>query len=113
MNAVTGQDVFITDYTRSMVKAGQPPVVSGYSFVGCTIYGPALVSGLHRVSVENCVIEGAGDIESCIWEAEIGTVLIGVVGLDDCAFYDCRFVAIGFVVDEEDADRMRLFIEPA
>jgi hypothetical protein len=71
------------------------PMLQGYDFAHCRIIGPAILAPLNDVSIVHCGWDAPG-IDAIFWEVppERGPV-VGVVGLVNCTFSNCRFELIG------------------
>lgn len=79
-------------------------VITGVTFEGCTIIGPAVVVPMGS-SLSDCVFEGPTD--ALFWPLGDRSFIVGAVGLDDCTIVGCRFqrVAIAYRPDEEEMYR--------
>jgi hypothetical protein len=70
-------------------------VLEGYEFLHCRIVGPAILAPLNNVSLLHCSWDAPG-VDAIFWEVppERGPV-VGVIGVVNCAFSNCRFELIG------------------
>ena len=77
-----------------LIAARTPPSIDGKSFSNCRIIGPAILVPMGQTSFNHCSWEG--DLDSIFWEITPGReTVMGVVGVIDCTFANCSFVAIG------------------
>jgi hypothetical protein len=84
------------------------PILDGYSFTECNIFGPAI---LLAVSPDNRIEASRfdGDPVSTLWivDPEDRPRLTGVIGVKQCTFKKCRFRNVGLVVASKDLDNFR------
>jgi len=77
-----------------------PPVIDGFTFDGCHIQGPAVVtlhaSGPGTAQITNCNFDGDPN-GLFIQLAPEQDHLIGAIVLKDCRFDRCRFQGVGFL----------------
>jgi len=86
------EDVRITD-----LVAPEHPVLSGFRFVNCHLFGPAVVFPSPPAFV-GCTFEAPGnDFSTMFWEVETGPgrQIVGAIALHDCTFEGCQFSGIG------------------
>jgi hypothetical protein len=74
-------------------------VIRNRTFEDCTLYGPAILCSVGTVLMTRCGFR-AENPDDVFWElsekqATGQANLVGVIGVEDCVFRDCNFVAIG------------------
>lgn len=83
--------------------------IEGYEFVNCRVIGPAVVALLGDVEIRHCTWDAPG-LDAIFWEVPTHRELVvGVVGLRNCSFINCRLEQIGIAGPPE----MRSAIESA
>lgn len=80
-------------------------VLRGLIFEGCHVMGPAILALIQNVTMNNSSFEGTAD--AVIWEVPEGRTILGVIGLENCEFYGCRFTNIGLALPPDLAGRFR------
>lgn len=93
------QTLRITDLTVTET------VLHGLTFEGCHLIGPAVLALLNDITMSENSFEGPPD--AVIWEVPEGRVLLGVIGLDNCAFYGCRFTNVSLALPPDLASTFR------
>lgn len=69
-------------------------LIKGRTFEDCTIYGPAVLAPLDRMTFEQNTFEA--DMEALLWEIpEDRQRVLGAIGLSNCTFRRCNFRRIG------------------
>lgn len=96
-------------YRNTSIRLPELAVVSdtlrGLTFENCTIHGPAVILPLRGTSIQNCTFDGPA--EGLIWVLEAGReMIIGAIGVRECAFFGCRFQGIGLAVRPEDRQQV-------
>src|SRR5689334_7779987 len=82
------------EVVRLALLAGDRATISDAEFADCEVYGPAVLAGVERTSIESCGWEGHPD--SIIWVLNQPSVT-GGVRLVNCRFVGCRFHNVGIV----------------
>ncbi|MBU4197758.1 MAG: hypothetical protein KJ911_13540 [Alphaproteobacteria bacterium] len=82
-----------------LMNAGEP-VVRNKTFTDCVIEGPAMITPLGGTTFESCHMGSASDPQSLLFTPR-GPTLVGVIGLENCAFIRCRMVQIGYTGNPE------------
>lgn len=69
--------------------------IEGLDFSNCRIIGPAILAFLEGVTIAHCGWDAPG-LEAIFWEVphERGPV-VGVVGVVNCTFSNCKFENVG------------------
>jgi hypothetical protein len=88
-----------------LVAWDAPPIIERVEFVGCTLYGPAVLAILERNEISHSNFQGTMD--ALLWEVPAGKTVIGAVGLRDCRFVRCIFTGLGFAGTAETIAAMR------
>lgn len=90
-----GEREFRNDVVRLSDLTVNEAIIEGYEFVNCRVIGPAVVAFLNDVTVTHCTWDAPG-LDAIFWEVgpNRGPV-VGVVGLVNCTFSNCRFELIG------------------
>ena len=83
-------DVRLLDFVRRGFR------VSGRTFEGCLISGPAVID-LHRTHLDDRCVFFVSDNGDATVFVEPGRALAGVVPVEDCIFHNCRFRNVGVV----------------
>lgn len=83
-------DVRLLDFVRRGFR------ISGRTFDGCLINGPAVID-LHRSHLDDRCVFFVSDNGDATVFVEPGRALAGVVPVEDCIFHDCRFRNVGVV----------------
>jgi hypothetical protein len=87
----SGQTVRIVDVIPTL---DQPPVIRRKHFADCQIHGPAVVVLLGETVLADSTL--ASTPEGTFWLIEDGRNTVeGAIGLEDCTFVKCRFLAVG------------------
>lgn len=95
------QAIRITDLTVTS------PVLEGYRFSNCAIYGPAVLVPQQDVQIANCRWDSPGGLDALFWVIEPGRKwLVGAIALIDTSFIGCSFNGIGLAGSAEDKLRM-------
>lgn len=84
------EDVWIV----SLVEDPSRPVLKGFTFDGCTIFGPAVITavGENNTWTKNTM---PAKMFSILPEGQ--KYLAGVIGLEDCIVTGCSFVGVGLI----------------
>jgi len=89
------EEIHITQRSFRIVDlVGRDDLITGRTFEDCTIYGPAVLAPLDRMTFEHNTFEAdAGAIFWLIPEERVH--VMGAIGLTDCTFRRCVFRRIG------------------
>lgn len=79
-----------------LVKGKSPPRIDSIIFENCDLEGPAIIAQEGFTVFIRCEFQGTR--ETLLLEVEYGRTLMGVVGVKDCIFRNCRFHQIGVVI---------------
>jgi hypothetical protein len=89
---------------RIVDLVGDDDLITEKTFEDCTIYGPAVLAPLDRMTFEHNSFEA--DPEALFWVIPEGrTRVVGAIGLIDCTFRRCIFRRIGIAGKQELIDR--------
>ena len=81
-------------------------IIARKEFRNCLILGPAIVVPLGETSFVNCAFDSPPEV--LFWEVpREKEMVVGAIGLQDCAFRECRFQAIGMAGPRELLDMLR------
>jgi hypothetical protein len=94
---LTGHEPAQAVQISSLLPPGTGSIIRDRTFEDVNFVGPAIVAPLAGEIFDHCVFGFEGSIDSIFWEIEIGRFVVGVIGLERCAFRRCRFNGIGFM----------------
>jgi hypothetical protein len=84
-------------------------MIEGYEFSNCRIIGPAILGLIGGVEILHCGWDAPG-IDAFFWEVPPSRgEVVGLVGVRNCVFSNCKFEAIGIAGPPE----MRAQLEAA
>ena len=96
-----GLDISLFDLHRA-VRAGEQRVITGRTFRDCVIEGPAVMLVLPGVSFDGVNFGFAdGDIRNLLLRPLGQTQVTGTIPVQNCAFINCEFFAIGLTGPED------------
>ena len=104
---IRGQLVYLMD----LIAPGAQPIISDRTIEDCEIRGPAMIALLGRVTIKNGTFDG--DVESLFVEVADKRIIFGAIGLRDCVFRRCRFVAIGIIGTREQIEKAKKGFTPS
>lgn len=78
--------------------------IEGRTFVECVFYGPVMVA-FSRCDLLHCLF--ANEVESILFPAAEGRMIVGIYGFRRCRFERCKFVDVGVLGTEDDLEHMR------
>lgn len=84
--------------------AANDDVIAGVTFDNCTLVGPAVVL-LIGGEMKDCVLEGPND--ALFWPVGERNLVVGAIGLLDCALRSCRLRRIGIAYSPADEEMYR------
>lgn len=92
---MTGDRSFHNTVVRIADMTVRQPLIDGYTFVNCTLIGPAVLAFLHDVEMSHCTFEA--EPNAIFWEIdpEQRPIVFGAVGVANTTFSSCTFQAIG------------------
>lgn len=99
INSVQNTQTPVDNVSRKLIhfasEAHDPgtPIVRDKVYQDVDIWGPALIAPMGNSTFNNCSFNG--DVESLLWEVDPGSLLIGVIGVQNCSFINCNFKGIG------------------
>jgi hypothetical protein len=83
------------------------PILSGFTFVGCLISGPAVLVVQPGSTIIGCRFDTT-DLEALLWEIpDSRSRVIGAIAVVDCYFERCTFKDIGFAGVVEQLNQFR------
>lgn len=96
--ASNAQPTYIGETFRvaDLVAGINPPRIDSIIFENCDLEGPAMIVQEGFTAFIGCTFQGTR--ETLLLEVEYGRTMIGVVGVKDCIFRNCRFHQIGVVI---------------
>jgi len=95
--------VYLTDL---LDRAVQPPLLTGFTFVGCQVLGPAVVTLLDAGTLQGCRFD-VRNIEEMLFEVPEGATKTGIVGLANCTFENCEIRAVGIAGTPDSLAKVR------
>lgn len=106
---LTGDGQIRDDVVRIAELTVNTSTIEGYTFSNCRIIGPAILVLLDRVTITSAGFDAPG-LDAVFWEVphDRGPV-VGVIGVVNCTFSNCRFELIGIAGPPE----MRAQLEAA
>jgi hypothetical protein len=97
---IINRTIYLFDYVRGSF------IIEHKHFENCKIIGPAVVTPIRGSHIIGCTFDGTPDI--FLWEIPKERVgVTGSIGLVDCMFRDCKFVAVGVSGRPEFMERFR------
>jgi hypothetical protein len=103
---IRGARVHLADLVRDQMA----PTISGKTFTDCDVVGPAVVFFKGGI-LNGC--EWYADLDALIYPQPERQQLVGVIALEGCSFFQCRFVAIAVMANEEQGEAIRHGMSPA
>lgn len=111
--SVLQSHAYITDtYIRGrairlidLLAPGARPIISNRTIEDCEIRGPAMITLLDGVTLADNNFDG--DINSPFLEVAEPRMIVGAIGLQDCVFRRCRFIAIGIIGTSEQIEQIK------
>lgn len=88
------QTIRITDH------AVTADMIEGKTYSNCHIIGPAVLAPIDGVNFTGCGFDVANNDPHSILFVTGPRWLVGIIGLKNCGFFNCRFTRISLVVDE-------------
>jgi hypothetical protein len=93
-------DISLYDLFRAVFRADRP-MISGRTFKGCRIEGPAVMLVLNDVKFDGVNFgPNGGDIRNLLLRPAGPEKVIGTLPVQDCKFIDCEFFGVGFTGPE-------------
>jgi hypothetical protein len=94
-------DISLFDLYRASQVGDQRSVISGRTFKGCRIEGPAVMLVLPGVRFEGTDFGFCdGDVRNLVLRPAGPAKVIGAIPVQNCAFINCEFFAVGFTGPE-------------
>jgi hypothetical protein len=72
-------------------------VLRGVTFTSCVLVGPAIIALLGDGTLHATVLDAPGEDAFWVFPDE-REYLVGVLGFENCSFYNCRFQRVGIAV---------------
>ena len=98
-------------YLIDLLVPGAQPIISGRTIEDCEIRGPAMIALLGGTTITSGTFDG--DIGSLFVEVVDKRYILGAIGLQDCVFRRCRFVAIGIIGTREQFEMLKQAFTPS
>ena len=98
-------------YLMALLAPGAKPIISDRTIEDCEIRGPAMIALLGGVTIASSTFDG--NIESLFVEVVDKRTILGAIGLQDCVFRRCRFVAIGIIGTREQIEMAKQGFTPS
>jgi hypothetical protein len=92
-------------YLMDLLSPGARPIISNRTIEDCEIRGPAMVILLDGVTIAESGFEG--DVDSLFVEVPEKRIIFGAIGLRNCVFRRCRFIAIGIIGTREQIEQAK------
>jgi hypothetical protein len=94
-------DISLFDLYRNNLWNSGDQALSGRTFIGCQIEGPAVVTILPGTKFDGTNFGATdGDIRNLILRPAGPTKVIGTIPIQDCTFINCVFHGVGFTGPE-------------
>ena len=93
---------------RQMAAKGERHI-QNKTFIRCRIDGPAVVLPLGGLTFQNCDMGVKdGDVTPLILKPMSASNVIGVIGMANCRFEDCKLFSIGFTAPHDALDDLAI-----
>lgn len=103
---ISGQIIHLMD----LLAPGAKPIISNRTIEDCEIRGPAMIALLGGVTIADSGFDG--DIDSLFVEIVAKRMIFGAIGLQNCTFRRCRFIAIGIIGTKEQIEQAKKGFAP-
>ena len=100
-DCIRGQRFRLVD----LLAPGAKPIVSNKKIEDCEIYGPAMIALIGGDILNDNRFDG--DLDSLFVEVPEERTIIGAVGLQDCEFHRCHFVAVGIIGTRKQIEKVK------
>lgn len=104
---ISGQIIHLMD----LLAPGAKPIISNRTIEDCEIRGPVMIALLGGVTIADSGFDG--DQNSLFVEIVDRRMIFGAIGLQNCIFRRCRFIAIGIIGTKEQIEQAKKGFAPS
>jgi hypothetical protein len=80
---------------EAITSRSGPTLIQRVNFEDCDVYGPAVLILTNNVTLESCTFDAPPEI--LFIEGQEGRPYVGVIGLENVRFHECRMHNIAFL----------------